>query len=141
MAINKERVALWAQDLETQDQIQTTGQLYSRRTPEQPGGDGGFCCLGRACEVYRANTGKGEWVPVSKTSPKYEFVTHDSKGCRCADAYALPKPVQEWYGLESSDPKLPETKSGTKMVCASSANDYNKWSFKRIAKALRQLVA
>lgn len=141
MAINKERIALWAQDLETQDQIQATGQLYNRRTPEQPGGDGGFCCLGRACEVYRANTGDGKWVPVDKTSARYKFVAHDSEGRGYADEFSLPKPVQEWYGLASNDPELPETRSGKKMVCASGANDYGKWSFKRIAKALRQLVA
>jgi hypothetical protein len=54
--------------------------------------EGGFCCLGVACEVYRLNTGKGAWTDdadgyiVFATDPDFS-------------AMWLPDGVAEYYGI------------------------------------------
>ena len=47
-----------------------------------------YCCLGVMCEVYRRETGRGEWIDG------WTFEMED----RMANA-SLPFPVREWVGL------------------------------------------
>ena len=53
-----------------------------------------YCCLGVACELYRRETGNGEWWQVTQgkytfISDSYEFVT------------VLPSTVAYWLGLHT----------------------------------------
>lgn len=45
-----------------------------------------FCCLGVACELYRRETGQGEW---------------DDESHFLGDAHTLPYTVRDWLGLRS----------------------------------------
>lgn len=49
--VQRERNMLLVEDLRT---FKGQAKEYLRR-------EGRFCCLGRACEVFRLNTGKGYW--------------------------------------------------------------------------------
>jgi hypothetical protein len=78
-----ENFRLWIHDLRTTIAPQAQRQLRN--------GDG-FCCLGRACEVFRTTTGKGEWTATG------DFVLKDKRG-----AY-LPPEVSDWLGVIGNDP-------------------------------------
>lgn len=66
----------------------TQGQNALRRS------DGSFCCLGVLCDLYRKETGKGEWV--EDLGNKYfafcQANTPDEAG-------ELPLTVREWAGI------------------------------------------
>ena len=126
MTPNKERIAWWVHDLETTPNLQGTGRLYNPRT-------GAFCCLGRACEVYRAATGDGEFVEhpdSSERAPYAEFVTNRMRGLG-GEIYELPIDVFQWFGFTNNDPVLAD---GHNCV---HANDVREWDFATIAQALR----
>lgn len=57
----------------------------------------GYCCLGVACEVYRQETGVGEWIENTRNGC-YEFVLPDSP----RELYYLPDDVRAWLGFESN---------------------------------------
>lgn len=111
---NKERLRLWVQDLRTTDAKQA--RAYLRTT-------NGDCCLGRACEVYRIQTGLGDW---------------EGKGFRdgrdCFDTTGLPHGVREWFGLSQANPELWNEHG---ILChAQGLNDFDFYSFQRIADAV-----
>ena len=59
----------------------------------------GYCCLGVACELFRRETGQGEWVYGGEDGRgTYEFVVDD----RHRSSSVLPGPVRRWLGLWSS---------------------------------------
>lgn len=53
MAINKERLQLWLDALRSGDYLQGAGSL-------RPSQDA-YCCLGVLCDVYKRETGNGEF--------------------------------------------------------------------------------
>jgi len=57
--------------------------------------NGGFCCLGVLCDLYRKDTGDGEWDYSS-------FI--DSTGA--SSTVIPPRRVQRWAGLEDGNPLL-----------------------------------
>lgn len=57
----------------------------------------GYCCLGVACELYRQETGVGEWIENTRNGC-YEFVLPDSP----RELYYLPDDVRAWLGFESN---------------------------------------
>jgi hypothetical protein len=52
----------------------------------------GYCCLGVACELYRRETGRGEWDEVNN----FCLGEHTK-------FFILPPPVKKWLGLASLD--------------------------------------
>lgn len=58
-----------------------------------------YCCLGVACELYRQETGKGEWElkDTYDESPHYCFVLDDETAIT-----HLPLAVANYIGLRSS---------------------------------------
>lgn len=55
--------------------------------------DNGFCCLGVACDIFRKETGKGEW--------DNSFFSVNEKDRSNVN---LPYFVRDWYGFEDSSP-------------------------------------
>jgi len=110
--VNVERIRLWYRAL-----LKATNQ-----TTECLKDQYGRCCLGVACDVYIRETGDGYW---DKDSNMFE----DRNG-EC-----LPEKVQEWFGLEATDPRLKHEGIET---CASSLNDSERLSFKEIAECVRE---
>jgi hypothetical protein len=94
--VNKERVALWADELINGDWQQGNGKLRV---------DDKYCCLGVACEVAIAN---GCVMPVG------EYTTEDEDdggpiiyGYGVVEqAYYLPREAMEWYGFDQNDPVI-----------------------------------
>lgn len=106
---------LWAEALESGEFRQETEVLRADY------GEGyGYCCLGVLCEVYRRETGDGEWDDLI------------FKGDGYASECALPVPVAEWAGI-STNPTLDEHYSATQL------NDQMGFSFPKIAKLIRAL--
>jgi hypothetical protein len=82
---NRERIALWLAALRSGEYEQVEGGLREQDS---------YCCLGVACEVMRKQTGRGEWVGTT-------FRVEGENSCS-----VLPHPVQEWFGLEESNPAV-----------------------------------
>lgn len=110
-APNKPNLRLWVDALRSGFYAQATGRLYA---------DGGFCCLGVACEVAMANG-------VSLTFDP-EWQSYDG---RISD---LPEAVAVWLGVEDLDPFI-DKRSG---VTACMANDFLEWPFTQIADAVEE---
>jgi hypothetical protein len=81
---------LWVEDLRQNPDLQGTGKLKR--------GDK-FCCLGRLCEVYRKETGKGEW----DDDGIFILQTNDVESYDCV---TLPPNVVEWAGLNCVSPSI-----------------------------------
>lgn len=83
-----------------------------------------FCCLGRACEVFRVATGKGRWV-------NEDFVISGSRAITLT-----PKIVYEWFGWDCSDPYI---KIDGDIDKATDFNDSGR-TFKTIAKGFLRML-
>lgn len=96
------------------------------------------CCLGVGCEVYRRETGQGEWrcrggvweFCTPGRTPGYYGALDVESGC-------LPKVVRDWLGVESSNPVLRPTRNGDSHS-ASSWNDQHDASFAQIADMIEE---
>jgi len=87
---NKERVKKLVDALRSGEIKQTRGALNV---------EGRMCCLGVACEVFRRETGQGEWK--------------NSMGCNGFgigtteyNTFLLPPSVREWFGFTGSNPEI-----------------------------------
>lgn len=83
-----------------------------------------YCALGVACELYRAQTGIGTWVPME--SQALDPLPAGCHGFRISPdsqtlVASLPDAVREWLNLGFPPSKLVE------------ANDDFRWDFQRIA--------
>jgi hypothetical protein len=123
MSVNKERVRLWVEALESGNYEQTRAVL--RATQYGPDGmDTGrfaYCCLGVAIEVAKAN------------------------GCQVgADPFdyggVLNREVSDWYGFFLPDPPVgyEELPNDRLPVFATRANDSLHWDFAKIAAGIRE---
>lgn len=84
--MNQEIKKLWVEALRSGRYQQTKKRLRD---------EDGFCCLGVLCEVYREQTGIGQW----KDGKYFETSrTNDT------DGHGLPEAVQEWAGLDDPLP-------------------------------------
>jgi hypothetical protein len=115
---NKERLRLWVEDLRTTNAKQGKRWLRSEE---------GWCCLGRACEVYRIATGRGRW---------HEFTLHLTDESGIVHSTDLPSSVCEWFGLGERDPKM-RAADGT-LLTAQAMNDGKKYTFAQIADAIER---
>ena len=65
------------------------GRLYLRRADNDR-----FCCLGVACDLYRKETGEGEWI--LGTQSYYVFENENGNATN-----VLPSKVKKWLGLST----------------------------------------
>lgn len=114
----KEKADLLVAALRSGDFKQTTGVLRN--------GDS-FCCLGVACEIYRQNTGQGEWghneIFVDHTGDK-SFAT-------------MPAGVVEWFGAKDFNPNTSIELDGMPGQPLASLNDSG-WTFAQIADLIER---
>lgn len=102
----------------------------------------GMCCLGVACEVYRRETGIGQWKDYDDGDGRKIFDT----GLGKKDYFdhndmswsSMPDHVAEWYGLDNEDDlitDIPGPYGGTNahVIWLNDKLDYN---FKQIAEAI-----
>jgi hypothetical protein len=98
------------------------GQLRLRPTSNT------FCCLGVACELYRRETGQGEWVSTLE-DPAHpdlqQFVMPDG-----TTVGVLPPSVRKWLGWSSD-------KGSTSEACLAERNDSGA-TFSEIADLIEQ---
>ena len=91
----------------------------------------GHCCLGVLCEVYRKETGKGEWREAA--GGVIEFVWVDERGRQFQDSEALPPPVVDWADVGDGNPYIGLSAS------AADANDDGE-PFTNIAQAIEETL-
>lgn len=117
---NIENIKLWVADLESGDSEQTKGVLRN---------ENGLCCLGVA----------------SETAVKAGVVTSPDKDSDGAYHYGefseyahLPVEVEEWLGLEESDPFIHVIIDGVEQDRSlTELNDDEEWTFAQIAEAIK----
>jgi hypothetical protein len=116
MTINKERLLMLIEALESGKYQQTTGALRKA---------GNYCCLGVACDLMDP----GKWQ-------------NDGDWVYCGNHASLPVKVMLYYGFNFNNPYLhtllPSKTPGSNMLLASlaAANDGG-YTFKEIAQVLR----
>jgi hypothetical protein len=114
MKPNKRNLHKWAKALESGEYQQTTSTLRD---------ENGYCCLGVACEVALKN---GVKMHVEMGEDSWRYDTEEA---------SLPKAVQEWLGVDNSDPLL---NFDGEEITAISANDLVDKNFTEIARAIRR---
>lgn len=118
----KSRIQLLVSKLKSTKKRQTTGVLKDST--------GAMCALGFACEVYRTETGKGEWAYTDSG----EIYFKDSGLLSCPEL--PPSSVSDWYGFGDTNPEV-EAFSNSETMPVSELND-DGWSFRRIAAAIEK---
>ncbi len=90
--------------------------------------DGGFCCLGVACDLHLKATADGSWAGT---------IYHTPKG---SSQITLPLTVRNWYGFLTSNPEFPDPRGsgGLASIVATQANDELNLTFPQIADLLEQ---
>lgn len=83
-----------------------------------------MCVEGMACEVYRRETGEGEWISNSRDT---EFVLNHT-----AYGIMMPNEVADWYGFDGN----PAADQEDMMEW----NDRLHWSFPRMAERLKEAL-
>lgn len=124
---NLTRIGMWVDALVSGDYKQGVGALGAWG----PFGIKKYCCLGVACEVAMLNGLKLR--RVMRQGGITVYGDEDS---------VLPQEVQDWYGLESSNPALlgaPEVSwdSYDEAIECSSLNDERGYTFEEIAELIR----
>lgn len=107
--VNRERVALLVAALRSGDYAQVTGALHIVEEGVGRGGTGGvdgYCCLGIACVVARANGCAVEEVEVDGDNVfRATIAGHPDDKFDESSGY-LPTVVMNWYGFSEFDPKI-----------------------------------
>jgi len=109
--MKKARVALLAKKMARTRRKQARGVLRRAST-------GAMCALGFACEVFRQETGRGQW-----RGGEFIVKKHDIK------SYGVPDAVLNWYGMTYGD-----------TIQLVSYNDTMKLSFREIAQEIKPHV-
>lgn len=115
-----ENAQKWVQALES-------GQFHQGRGSLRIGGS--YCCLGVACELYRRETGQGEWrvIPGDGT---YDFHVNG-----ISEHAILPPIVKNWLGLLESSGGYEKDSDGMLTQQLTADNDGGK-SFIDIAEII-----
>lgn len=92
--MNREKALKWAAALRSGEFKQGRGRLRTS--------DGGHCCLGVACELYRRETGNGKWVRYPSGELRFAV---DGKECDLI----LPSEVRYWLEVGTGDVLIPHT--------------------------------
>ena len=80
----------WVAALRSGEYKQTRYKLHAR--------EGGFCCLGVACEVFRQETGAGEW-----DAEGIDTLSFRTSPWEQPEMMALPNSVKDWLGLNGDE--------------------------------------
>jgi hypothetical protein len=80
--MNQEIKEKWIAALRSGEYNQTTGKLKT---------SSGYCCAGVLCDLYRKETGNGEWDEFNRFVSNYRI-----------DAYTLPDAVVLWSGFQNN---------------------------------------
>lgn len=88
--MNADVKELWINALRSGEYEQGEGALRVRLDD----GSYGFCCLGVLCDIYREETGEGEWSLDRSFLGESEY---------------LPTKVRLWAGLRDSNPVIKES--------------------------------
>lgn len=128
MTVNKERVLLLVQALESGDYQQARAKLCKI----SPNGNKTYCCLGVAAEVAIAN---GLDITVTEDGVDNSYLKYNQES-----AY-LPADVMAWYGFESIDPyvEIPLDDGQRALVMATKANDKYNRDLAEIAEGFRRV--
>lgn len=113
--MNPEIKAKWIAALRSGEFTQGSGALRRADTDR-------FCCLGVLCELYRRDTGQGEWTKFSS-----RFPCVNEKMVFLGALNVLPPAVSHWAGLYGDNNPVV---SG---VCLAQRNDDIGESFAEIA--------
>ena len=113
----------WAEELRSGKYRQAFTQLSK---------DGGYCCLGVACRLFREETQNGEWVPSPRGGWAFS-VTQD--GVRSIATEVLPGQVREYFGLTTIAGHIDEPQNPENIFSLASLND-QKVSFAKIAQVI-----
>lgn len=84
--------AKWLAALRSGAYTQTTGMLHKE--------DGGYCCLGVACDLYSQVDPSWEWEPTDSTDGAMHF---KSKNKAEYSVGTLPVEVADWLGLSLTE--------------------------------------
>jgi hypothetical protein len=117
--MNKDKADLLVATLRSGEFSQTKGALKNNK---------GFCCLGVACELYRRETGNGNWL-TDGNEDLYVVGKESERG-------ALPKSVQNWLGTRSANPSTSVTREDFPLSLAELNDDG--WSFEKIADLIER---
>jgi hypothetical protein len=132
--------ALWLEALRSGEYAQTTGML--RRAQDEPEDDAkaGFCCLGVLCDLAeKAGVTKFQPNEVRVGMYGYEttisggYANKDDEDTYYRDNEMLPEYVQEWAGLNASNPEVWHNES---MTALAELNDDAGLNFSEIADAI-----
>ena len=123
--IKEARVKKWARALRSGKYAQTRGKLKD---------NSGYCCLGVACDVYRKETGEGEWAADAGgfSGPGFAFTLPD--GTR--ETGSLPEKVAKWFGLKTDDGRYREGRHAAEQTSLIAHNDDHHDDFKTIADVI-----
>lgn len=132
MTVHADRVALLCDDLLNPGLVQGKRALRRQRSD----GTDAWCCLGRACEIYRTQTGKGEWVRDVQARV-YDFVVERDRSW-----LVMPRPVQAFYGFTVANPVLYNRRFSTEEGWEQSLHVAGGWNdhgvpFSEISEAFR----
>lgn len=143
----KARILRWVEALESGRFQQIKDQLRDRIDEKMYG----YCCLGVACEVFKAETGRGVWrkdadhddVPTlfrigQKPGDEIPelFVENDDVDSYYEASGDLPAAVAQWFGF--NDDTNPYFTDGMREMMASTWNDNEGYDFIKIAALVRK---
>lgn len=119
----KERLIKWAEALESGKYKQASGFL--RRKNHFDGPEFLYCCLGVACEVFREETGEGEW----------------RDNVFMGNSFVLPDAVADFFGFNRGlhDGTMQLKMDDPHMACWQ-MNDTEGAPFPHIAQYIRELA-
>lgn len=129
--MNKRIKKLWVNALRTGEISHKRKHVTVRkRKSHLRVGKVGFCCLGVLCEIYRIDTGKGEWdeqpdVTSFKIGNNYDDET-------------LPEAVWKWAGLPDTNPDTSIRRGGNVILTLTNINDYDGYPFSKIADIIER---
>ncbi len=86
---------LWCDALRSNEYQQTKGRLKD---------EVGYCCLGVLCELYKRETGNGEWKDHTFYGSNITCLTFTVD--RESNPFVLPTQVTEWADLDSANPEV-----------------------------------
>ncbi len=119
--MNKEIKDKWLEALRSGDYQKTKHALKQ---------DDKFCCLGVLCDLYRKETGDGEWI---KDGNFYRF-----KVANKIDDGTLPLKVRKWAELGESNPSIIGVSTN---LALSQHNDWTDRTFNDIAELIETKLA
>lgn len=94
-----------------------------------------YCCLGVACELYRRETGEGEWIERFDVSLTGLYFAPGNK--RHGSNSFLPPVVQEWIGLNGAAGEFDDSDINDDSTTLAEMNDEGN-TFDQIATVIEQ---